>query len=222
MNELGKSFLKSLKNEFSDVPIEMLEMVVDEHMMDGILKEMPVVSYLYRINNCVLSVRDYLYVQKITEFMNDISKTDLQTRLEFLNKIGDESKKLSDSIISIIERCDSKDKVHIFANLFKNYMHENITKDEFFRMCNVTDKTYIGDLNYLSTESNSDGFWGIEAASLTNSNLTVRYTFDGGTWGGIDTKVEVNENLYRLTEFGKKYKKYAFSEWHMGDVNSIT
>lgn len=211
MNDLSEKLIETMKTNITDLTIDISEMKLDSILNNGMIKDLPIIKYLYSGCKFILDVRDYFFIKKLSEFLNQLSSIPLEERVQFLSKKGSDEHKLGERLLMLIERSDSLDKPVLIARLFRAYLYEKIDINLFNRLCNIVERTYIQDIYFLRDNYSNHDFSGFEALGLSNNGLAIRYTYDGWTLDGKDEIDDDTEIKYKITKLGKQLIENLFS-----------
>ncbi|MCB8817095.1 hypothetical protein [Desulfosporosinus shakirovi] len=158
---------------------ELAEVVIDNLLEDGVLKEIPIIGTLSSIFKAGNSIRDIYFVRKILLFLCSLEDTSLDERQELLSKHTNTSQ-LGEKLIFILDRLDDIEKPKLIANLFKRYMNNEVNYVSFQRLAFIIEKCFIEDLKFLKNNSDKEVITGLESLGLANGGLVSLASFDGG------------------------------------------
>ncbi len=148
--DLGLSLIDTLaSSDLSGVLEDQAEVIVDRILKDGLLKDIPIISTITGAVKTVIAVRDYLLVLKLVRFLQGINITE-EERAHFEKTIGDDAeyrRTVGQNLLMLIDSLDDVTKADMVARLFKAFLQDNITYDEFKRFASVVESIFIGDLN---------------------------------------------------------------------------
>ncbi|MFV0212494.1 hypothetical protein OBK22_11910 [Empedobacter falsenii] len=157
LSEISNSFEETLKdNELQDVTFDLAETFTDAILSDGILKDIPIIGTIVGLTKASINFKDRLFIKKLIYFMSEISEIDKVKRNRMIQKI-DESKeekiKIGEKLIYIIDKCEDHISTQYISKLFKSFLNEEITYDEFLRGAIIIQKIYIKDFEkFLKSE----------------------------------------------------------------------
>lgn len=150
MQEQGNQLMNVIKSEdLQSVSTDIIEIVVDEGMEDGFLKEVPILSTFVRGYNVVTSIQDKLFMKKILFFLNELKSVPQDSRLAQIVKIEDDVKyrtKVGEKLLYIINKSDDLDKAAMVGILFKNYLEKKVLYDDFLGVASLIDNCPLPDL----------------------------------------------------------------------------
>lgn len=152
-NDLAESFTKTLWHSgLGDISESILELPLNCVLKDENLKDIPIVGYLFKASNLIISIRDRLFLQKILNFLKELNSIDIKTRKQFIKKIESDLKfknKLTSNLLLLIERQENIDKASILGKVFRAYINEEVDYRMFIRLSSVIDNSFIEDLLHL-------------------------------------------------------------------------
>jgi len=173
-NNIQESFDKTLKQtNFQDIVIDISEITIDSLLKDGILKDIPIVGTLIHTAKLGANIRDLLFLKKIISFMNGLRNIAPTERDKMIKKI-DASKeyriKVGEKLLYIIDTCSDHENSENISHLFKAFLEEKITYDEFLRGANIIERITSYDLKWFL--KNTREYMSVEeAGSLISSGL---------------------------------------------------
>ena len=148
--DLGLSLIDTLaSSDLSGVLEDQAEVIVDRILKDGLLKDIPIISTITGAVKTLFAVRDYLLVLKLVRFLQGINITE-EERTHFEKVIGDDAeyrRTVGQNLLMLIDSLDDVTKADMVAKLFKAFLRDDITYDEFLKFASVVERAFIGDLN---------------------------------------------------------------------------
>ena len=142
---MDSKLVASLKNTIwdgtKDILMDFTEVGLDTITENEVLKEIPIVSTIFRLGNAVVAIRDRHLLKKTLTFVaevNDgtISNEKLRKHKEELEKNTEKMNAELESILVILDRINKTNKSIVLANFYKSYMDEAISFDwEDFCIC---------------------------------------------------------------------------------------
>src|SRR5215211_7209422 len=148
--DLGLSLIDTLaSSDLSSVLEDQAEVIIDRILKDGLLKDIPIISAITGAVKTIIAVRDYLLVLKLVKFLQGVNITE-EERAHFEKTIGDNAeyrRTVGQNLLMLIDSLDDVTKSDMVAKLFKAFLRDDITYDEFLRFASVVERAFIGDLN---------------------------------------------------------------------------
>lgn len=198
-------------NIITDTITEYTELIVDVHLQEGILKEIPFVKTIYGAYKIGKNVHEINIIKKITNFLNSLKNLTSEEKEAVLQQFNKTNKKdLGDKICLILEKTDDFNKATLLGKSLKLLKQEDVNLDFYFRLCHLINNSFYNDLLYLDKFTD-------ETTILTSSNRFIpeeiienlfsygfltNCGFDGGDLGD-----EYNQGTrYALNKYGIKLK----------------
>lgn len=117
----------STSKHMIDISEDLVEIVIDTAFEEGIIKDIPIIGSLLKLNDFRLSISDRIFARKILGFLLNLKEQPIEKREKFLEKYFEEPKerrKLAEHLLVIVERIDDLEKVKFVANAFKAFVDE--------------------------------------------------------------------------------------------------
>lgn len=150
MSSTGKELLDVIKEkEIQKISIEIVETIIDSKLPESVFKEIPFLSTIFGSYNALKSIQDKLFIKKLLTFLNELKSVSQEQRINQIIKIEDDTKyktKVGEKLLFIISKCDDLDKSSMIGNLFKCYLEEKISYDEFLACVSCIDRTPLPEL----------------------------------------------------------------------------
>jgi hypothetical protein len=184
-NKPEDNLLKSIINpELKNATKESLELGIDEMTKNKLIKKIPVLDWVLVGYETIISVRDYLFIKKISKFLFEQTKVSIKDRKQWLEKCrkSKNMNKIGSTIIELIDKVNSIEKAKILGMFFRYQINNKITTQEFIRIAEMINAVYLDDLNYfLNKNENCLGELGDEVDHLLSTGFLLR---GGSTMGG--------------------------------------
>lgn len=223
MDKYGK-FDESIQGKLSDINIDLSEGILDSIIESELLKQIPIIKILISILEISDSLRQRSFYKKIYKFLYELDKVSKEEKdkfIKYLESKGDK-KRVYDNILLILDRFDDETKSTISGKLFKSLIERNIDITMFFRLMNIVEKIYIGDLDLLNKRYSQFDKFDFEESSLyeneyvkenlANHGLLKRFFSQDNRLdkyrGTLSDNVIIND--YGLSEIGELLLKYGF------------
>lgn len=152
--EINDSFLKTVGDSgANDILAEMGEITIDSIVGNDAISQIPIIGTLrslYKINN---SVSDYLFIQKLLKFFNELGQISDSKKEKMILRIGKDEKyrdRVGDDLLEIINKIDNSDKPRLIAKLFIAYIEEIISLEKFFKYSQIINHSFLPDLMKIS------------------------------------------------------------------------
>jgi len=148
--KINDSFIQTIgDNGAKDILAEMGEITIDSIVENDAINQIPIIGTLRSVYKIANSVSDYLFIQKLLKFFNELGqisdeqkekmKLRIQNDLEYQNKVGDH-------LLEVINKIDDSDKPKLIAKLFRAYIDEKIDLQKFFKYSQIINKSFLPDL----------------------------------------------------------------------------
>ncbi len=154
MNIKETSLLDSIDKENL---AELAEVLFDQNLSEGIIKEIPILSTIVAITKSTISIRDKLFLRKIIRFLSRLSDVPLAERKAFIEKIKNSPRDkiiLAENLLLLIDKITDVEKSDLIALAIIEYIEERITRNELELTLNAIDKCALTDI-LLITQYNS-------------------------------------------------------------------
>lgn len=211
------NILNAIKSkEITEITKDLTEVAIDQMLQDGIFKDLPFIGTLYNIYNLSQNISNAFFTKKILKFYLEVNDIPEKKRTEFIEKIEseEETQKVGEKILIIINRFDDLDKATILGKLFKLTITGEIEMSTFTRLSHIIDKVYLQDLkelknNYvenldLDTKHNLSQV-GILNQSIKDNREHEEYAFKNtGRREFYPPKFE-----YKISDYGEILKKHT-------------
>ncbi len=157
MSKTGEKLIEVIKeDEIHKISSELIETVIDSTLAEGILKDIPFVSTAFGIYNAVTSIQDKLFIKKLLAFLYKLKSVPKEQRVNQIIKIEDDTKyktKVGEKLLFIINKCDDLDKSSMIGDLFKCYLENKISYDEFLTCVSCIERTPLPELmNFIDSD----------------------------------------------------------------------
>jgi hypothetical protein len=153
IHDIAADFEQTLvQSNLLDMTADLSEVVIDEVLNEGILKEIPVISTIIRAINVSNSIGNYLFAKKLVAFIYGVRDVDPKRRKKEIEKIDKSEKyqiKIGEKLLFILDRCDDYEKARYIAHLFRAFLVQKISYDEFLKAAHVVERIYMHYLKYF-------------------------------------------------------------------------
>lgn len=149
--DLKKSLLDGSKESIEDLS----EVFIDSLLKDGILKDIPIVNTLSGIINTFHNIKDRNLLKQTLQFIKEFNEGTIisEKLMRYKHEIENDKNKLEEEfsrVLWILNETIENKKTILLANLFRNYINEKITWDEFCDFSDTIRNFYLTDLQLLS------------------------------------------------------------------------
>lgn len=151
INNISPSFASTLaKSDLSTLMKDGVELSIDSLMDDGIAKDIPVVGTIVGLIKSSQNIGNWLFLKKILAFLTKLESVDRQQREKMINKIDNSKKyrkKVGDQLLFIIDSCEDDIKAEYIAVLFKAFINEEVTYDDFMKGSSIINRLTTVDFD---------------------------------------------------------------------------
>lgn len=149
-SNLNSELIQSISSrEAVDIAGDIAELGLDSLLDEGLLKDIPFFGTAVKVFSIVGSVRERIFLKKVSKFLFELGKTDEHKRFTFMKKMQNDKDFQSDvgeNLILLLERHENMSKPSILAKAFGAFIQEEISYDEFLKIASAIDSTFINDL----------------------------------------------------------------------------
>ena len=202
VNSIASEHLSSIVRDLAEVGLDIF-------LNEGVLREIPVVKNLYNLGRATVAIYDKLLINKMINFLRELSNVSSEKRQSFvedINKYPQKKRVCEETLLLLIERADSLEKPSILGRLLKHHILGNISYEDAMRLSLIVNRVYMSDLNYLTRfssdlKSNPDIAASLQSAGLLKLALRMDFGYLGQpSPAGI---------IYELNDYGKMLLQYG-------------
>ena len=150
---LSNAFTETIKDtNLKDITVDISEILVDNLLEDGILKEIPIIGTILKLGKFTLNIKDHLFIKKIIYFISEIKEISPEKRNELISKIDDSEEfriKIGEKLLFIIDKCEDHIESEYVAKFFKAFLNEKIYYSDFLRCSSILQKIFFEDFEYF-------------------------------------------------------------------------
>jgi hypothetical protein len=135
MENTNTQLIKSIGSDSLDILSDYSEIVLDATIESGVLKDIPIFGSLIKFSKIGLTIKDYLFVNKLKSFLSSVNKISSKERMKFIKSNFSEKAKASDlgeKLINTLDKIDSTNKAFLVGKSFNLYLLNKIDKIEFY------------------------------------------------------------------------------------------
>lgn len=205
--DLETSFIETIaSSDLSALAPDVGEVVIDQLLDQGLLKDIPVVGSILKISKIGIDVKNYLFIKKLCQFLSHLHNIPPEKRQDFANRIEREEKhrrRVGENLLLLIDRLDDFQKPEMFGRIFKDYVEGSIDYNILRRLCSAVDKISIQSISDLITYYDDDTKLPVDyvlqdLAICGLVSIDPRKAYIGGGGGG-----------YCKNDLGKLFIKHA-------------
>lgn len=216
-----------ISDEIISVAKDFSEIAFDSFLNDGTLKDIPFFGSLLSIYKIGASLNEKRIIKKIAVFLAQLSDISLNDRKMFLDKLSEDDKykeSVFEKVLFLIEKLDETAKAEIMGNLFKLYIMEVLSKEQFFRFSSIVSRALLYDLlalhyTYSWFRKDWDGKMPyhfnieVEHALLTLGLMSYKVVEkDSGLCRSLGMSVTINKPVleFEITKLGQDLSDFMF------------
>jgi hypothetical protein len=216
MDKLAEDFKKSLFNDSNEALSDYLEVGIDSFINDGILKDIPIVKTIVTVLKVGKNIHDRNLLKQTLTFINEFDKNNISDEQlkNYKERVENDSKKCEEElgrVLLLLNGFIDKEKSIMLAKLFKAYIKQLISWNEFCEYSEIVNRIFIQDLKILKdiynkviiddTGSNKFRIERLYSTGLVGWNPKVMFSFG---------EQEITENKVNINMLGKKFVEIVF------------
>lgn len=185
-SKLTTTLPNSIGTELTSIQGNLTEVAVDSLLVDGLLKDIPVVSSVLGLVKTGVAVKDYLYIKKLLRFLGEFKNIEEEQRIRFVNEelsTEEEKDRFGEVMLNLIDKSDDARKFSLYANTFKLHFNEECTYEDCLRLCSMIEKTFYSDLCWIHQFEDGSFENKLSSSELYKSGFLSFSGMDGGTLG---------------------------------------
>ena len=145
---INDSLTKTLAaSDLSSIANELTELSVDALLGEGVLRDLPIVGSLVAIWKTGATVRDALFVRKLTAFLAQMNEIPSEQRSRMLEVLQNESKSenVGEKLLGLLDRIETSANSKFAGRAFRLFVDETITPEEFWRVAYIIERLPLHD-----------------------------------------------------------------------------
>ena len=122
------------KSKLTELIVGNSEVVLDQILNDGLLKDIPIINNIVGLFNIKTSISDKIFYNKVISFYEsffDVNRDSFTKWNKWANENFEQSEKIASSIVLHIDSQNETLKCRLIGHLFKKLVEDSLTKDEF-------------------------------------------------------------------------------------------
>lgn len=151
--DLGSSLVDTLaSSDLPDVLKDLAEAGLDSLLVDGVVKDIPVIGTIVGLGKAAVNVRDYFLLRKVVCFLQGMDGISPEEWGAFVRKVEANAgygQRVGETIMLLLDRYDHLDKASLLSRVLCGCIKGDITYDEFLRISTAIERAFIADLNGL-------------------------------------------------------------------------
>ena len=154
MEKLTEDFSKSLFCNITDITEDYAEIGIDIFIENDLIKEIPIIKTLVNIFKIGKNIRDKNLLKQTLIFMQEFNKDNIEEEKlkKYKNEIENDRKKCEEELERVLWLLNSfidKEKSIMLSRLFKEYVRQTITWDEFCEYSEIINRLFVQDIKIL-------------------------------------------------------------------------
>jgi hypothetical protein len=167
--------LDEIENHAADVLADWGEVAIDSFLENGLIRDIPVFGTALKAIQGGKAIRDYFFIQKLSEFIRHASTIKPEKIQEFRNHIENDrdfADRTAIHLTVILDRLDEKEKAILLAKIFSSYINGDIDQQQMKRLASALDRALLADIialmHFIRDNRNLtlDNFYGLEGVGL--------------------------------------------------------
>ncbi len=201
------------KGAIKELSSNALEIVLDDNLDNGILKDIPFFGSAVKIAELTMSIRDHFFLKKLSRFiyqLSDLSEADKETIKNFSK--SPDSEIISNKLIQVIDNVTDIEKSDLIGKLFISFCSGKINKSNFLRAIDTIHHYFLEDLKsfiYHShcLDSTYEDLEYYKIESLISSPLIKEMYIDRNYLIRNGREDEIDTTKYEYSNFGSVFKE---------------
>jgi hypothetical protein len=187
---IGNALDATLKTtDLQNVAFDFAEIGLDNLLENGVLRDLPVVSFMVSLMKTGANVNDFLFLKKILGFLNPIKEVSIEKRKRLIEKIDNSKKyriRVGEKLLYIIDSCEDFEIAYLMGELFKCFLEGIIDYESFIKtssvLKNLNEITFNEFIDKFKNDSSeeyydyNDGEFYSEYAVWVHTGLFTFYT----------------------------------------------
>ena len=162
MNDLISDFANSALDSTIDLSMDVLEIGINELCENEIIKNIPFVKAIVAFCKVGTAIYERHLIKNTLRFIGRFNaKTINPTKLEkYRKRLNDDPNFAEDElgrVLFLLNKTIDSLKAEILANLFRNYVEEAISWEQFCELSDITDRIFVADIAILSSAYQKNG-----------------------------------------------------------------
>jgi len=200
------------QDNITNIGSDLGEIALDSLFEDGVLKDIPVIGSITGLVKATINIREKIFAKKILKFLISLKDIPSEKRKAFVEEIDNEKgfkKKVGEAVIVLLEKIDDVNKAEILGNLFKAYVLNKLTYNDFVKISSALGNVNYSDLNLFARYYNEKktlptlvaeelAFNGLMSISIAPQKMTMDMT---------ELKQEL---VYQINVFGRNLIEFGF------------
>jgi len=129
--------------DLNELTIEMIESIIDNHTVDEMIKEVPIIKSIVVIKNLWTSFSDRIFIKKALRTLLELKDVNWKDRIDFITELKEKGVSGSEKLLMIIDKLDTIEKSEIFGKLCRLRALKKIKRFEFLTLSNLIQNAFL-------------------------------------------------------------------------------
>jgi hypothetical protein len=142
----GRALVRSVwSGGVSDIASDVGEILLDSALDEGLLRDIPVFSWIAKTYGLVNTIRERIFLQKIFRFPQGAQATTAEERRAFAERMEADpgyQRKVGEGLL-LLDRHESVDKSELLGRVFGAFVRNEISYGEFERYAFIIDRLLL-------------------------------------------------------------------------------
>ena len=167
-NNISDKLVNEIFDPTLDLSVDYSEIFIDDFIQNEAIKEIPIIKSIVGVVKGGISISQFWFAKKLLAFIKEFNSGKIEeTKLSsFKKKLNDDKKlgkKIAEKLMVFIDRNVEIKQTQIIANLFKAYVNQDISFEEFnnilITLSNLNPKSFntffeLEKIDFSITEKN--------------------------------------------------------------------
>lgn len=204
----SKDLIKTISSDSIELITEYSEVAIDAFIESKVIQDIPIFGSIAKLSKIGISIRDYLFIEKLKSFLLTLNKVSEKERKKFIEKHLTNDEKINivgEKIFNVIDKIDTTQKAKYIGKIFNLYIQEIITEIEFYDLIYSIENFKI---HYTNLFINSC----INIESLNNNTEAIEHFITCGLFRNKENKStflytenEIKYSSNQITMIGKLF-----------------
>lgn len=131
----NQNLINTIGSDSIELIGEYSEIAVDAFIESEVIQDIPIFGSIIKISKIGLTIRDYLFIEKLKSFLLTLNKVPEIERKKFIKKHlnnDDKINNIGEKIFNVIDKIDTTQKAKYIGKIFNLYIEQIITEIEFY------------------------------------------------------------------------------------------
>lgn len=178
--------LSIIDENLRDLTFDIAELSIDSLLDDGTLKDLPIVGNFVKLYSFGINVQDKLFLKKILSFLNQLKDISPKESEKMMEKINSDKKyriKVGEKLLYILDSCNDYENSERVGILFKYFLKNKITYDEFVKTANIISRLdnttfheFLNKNGQISLQEDVENFLYTGLVYIDYKNMNINQT----------------------------------------------